>query len=440
MEMKEVKVGLIGLGTVGTGVAKILIEQKTLLLKKVGVPIVLKKIADRNLTRPRPVDLSGIELTTDASEVINDPDIDIVVELIGGYEPARTFILNAIKNGKHVITANKALLALYGEEIFDTATECNVDIGFEASVGGGIPLIRGIKEGLVANNILCFFGILNGTANYILTKMTNEGKPFKEVLKEAQQKGYAEADPTFDVEGIDTAHKLAILVGLCYGVPIDYKSIHIEGISQIEPVDIQFAQEFGYTIKLLAISHMTEQGIEARVHPTMIPSDHLLANVNGAYNALLVKGDAVGNVLFYGLGAGMMPTGSAVVSDIVDIARNIVKGANGRTPSMAFILGQRRPKSMVKIDEMDFRYYFRFYALDRPGVLSKISGILGRYNISLESVVQKGREVNGAVPIVMLTHEAREANVKQALKEIEGLEVVKDKPVFIRIEESLRIE
>ncbi len=438
--MEAVKIGLIGLGTVGTGVAKILIEQKKLLEKKVGKPLILKKIADRDLKRPRPVDLTGIELTTNAEEVIEDPEIDILIELIGGYEPAKTFILKAIKNGKQVVTANKALLALHGEEIFKAAAKHGVDVAFEASVGGGIPLIKGIKEGLVANNILHLFGILNGTANYILTKMTNEGMPFKIVLKEAQEKGYAEADPTFDVEGIDTAHKLAILVALAYGVPINFDAIYIEGISQIEPIDIEFAQEFGYKIKLLAISRSTEAGIEARVHPTMIPAEHLLANVNGAYNALLVKGDAVGNVLFYGLGAGMMPTGSAVVSDVVDLARNLIKGINQRTPALAFMLEKRGAKPILSMDELEFKYYFRFAAIDQPGVLSSIAGILGKYNISIESVVQKGRELNGAVPIVMLTHEAKEANVKQALKEIEGLDVVKGKPIFIRIEDSLRVE
>jgi len=438
--VRIVNIGLIGLGTVGTGVAKILTENQDVLFKKVGVPLVLKKIADRNPFRPRPVDLTGISLTTDAQEVINDPDIDIIVELIGGYEPAKTFILSAIQQKKHVVTANKALLALHGEEIFATAIKCNVDVGFEASVGGGIPLIRGIKEGLVANKILCLFGILNGTANYILTKMTDEGLSFKEVLKQAQAKGFAEADPTFDVEGIDTAHKLAILVALAYGTPIDFDKIYIEGITQIEPLDIQFAQEFGYRIKLLAISRYSGTGIEARVHPTMIPAEHLLANVGGAYNALLVRGDAVGNVLFYGQGAGMMPTGSAVVSDIVDVARNLIKGTSLRTPALAYIPQAREAKSILPMDELQFKYYFRFFALDRPGVLSKISGVLGRYEISIASVVQKGREINGAVPIVMLTHEAKEANVKQALKEIEALDVVKDKPLFIRIEDELKIE
>jgi len=434
-----INIGLIGLGTVGTGVVKILRKNRDLLLKKLNVPLILKKVAYKNLSRPRTVDLSGIEITN-AEEIINDPEINIVIELIGGYEPAKTYILTAIKKRKHVVTANKALLALYGEEIFKTAMEYGVDVAFEASVGGGIPLINGIKEGLVGNNILCMFGILNGTANYILTKMTKEGVAFKEALKEAQEKGFAEADPTFDIEGIDTAHKLTILLSLVYGIPINFEQIYIEGIGNIDPLDIQFAQEFGYRIKLLAVSRQTAKGIESRVHPTMIPIEHLLANVNGAYNALLVRGDAVGNILFYGLGAGMMPAGSAVVSDVVSLSRNLIKGITQRVPLLSYLPEKREKKPILSIDELICKYYFRFSAVDKPGVLSKISGILGNYDISIESVMQKGRKINGQVPIVMLTHEAKEANVKAALNEIEKIEVVKAKPVFIRIENDLRIE
>jgi len=434
-----INIGLIGLGTVGTGVVKILRKNRDLLLKKLNVPLILKKVAYKNLSRPRTVDLSGIEITN-AEEIINDPEINIVIELIGGYEPAKTYILTAIKKRKHVVTANKALLALYGEEIFKTAMEYGVDVAFEASVGGGIPLINGIKEGLVGNNILCMFGILNGTANYILTKMTKEGVAFKEALKEAQEKGFAEADPTFDIEGIDTAHKLTILLSLVYGIPINFEQIYIEGIGNIDSLDIQFAQEFGYRIKLLAVSRQTAKGIESRVHPTMIPIEHLLANVNGAYNALLVRGDAVGNILFYGLGAGMMPAGSAVVSDVVSLSRNLIKGITQRVPLLSYLPEKREKKPILSIDELICKYYFRFSAVDKPGVLSKISGILGNYDISIESVMQKGRKINGQVPIVMLTHEAKEANVKAALNEIEKIEVVKAKPVFIRIENDLRIE
>ena len=434
---RDIKIGLIGMGTVGTGVAKILLEKKGLLELKVGVPLILEQAADRHLDRPRPVDLSGVKLTENPEDVVNNPKIDILVELIGGYEPARTFILKAISKGKHIVTANKALLATFGEEIFSAAYEKGVDIAFEASVGGGIPLIKGIKEGLVANNIECMFGILNGTANYILTKMTDEGITFGVALRDAQRRGYAEADPRFDVEGVDTAHKLAILTALAYGTPINLDQIYVEGISYITPLDIQFARELGYRIKLLAISRLRGKGIETRVHPTMIPESHLLANVNGAYNALLIKGDSVGDVLFYGLGAGMMPAGSAVVSDIVDLSRNLIKGGVQRVPALAYMPSGRKKKSVIPIDNLESCYYFRFSALDQPGVLAKIAGILGGYKISIASVIQKGRKIRGSVPIVMLTHRAKEAYVRQALKEIDELEVVRGKTVSIRMEDNL---
>jgi len=335
--------------------------------------------------------------------VINDKEVDIVVELIGGYEPARSLLLKAIENGKHIVTANKALLAIHGDEIFSAASQKGVEVGFEASVGGGIPLIRSIKEGLVANRIEGLFGILNGTANYILTKMTDEGSPFSEVLKEAQALGYAEADPTFDVEGIDAAHKLTILLSIAYGVPIDFKAVYTEGISKVTPLDIRFIQEFGYRIKLLAISKDDGEAIEARVHPTLMPDDSMLANVNEAYNALYIKGDAVGNVMLYGPGAGMMPTGSAVVSDLVDVARNILRDAAGRVPSVGYQPSGIKQRRIKSIEELQTEYYFRFSAEDRPGVLSKVAGILGKHQISIKSVHQQGRDLAGAVPIVMIT-------------------------------------
>ncbi len=436
---RDIRIGLIGIGTVGTGVAKILLEKKRLLKLKVGIPLVLKQIADQDLNRRRPVNLSSVVVTSKAEDIINNPEIDIVVELIGGYEPAKTFILKAISKGKHVVTANKALLATYGEEIFAAAESAGVDVAFEASVGGGIPLIKSIKEGLVANNIECMFGILNGTANYILTKMTDGGTTFEAALKNAQQKGYAEADPKFDVEGVDTAHKLAILTTLAYGTFIDFDHIYIEGINHLTPLDIQFAKELGYCIKLLAISRLRKDGMEMRVHPTMIPETHLLASVNRAYNALLIRGDSVGNVLFYGLGAGMMPAGSAVVSDIVDLSRNLIKGGIQRVPALAYIPKGRQKRPIILIDNLECCYYFRFSALDQPGVLAKIAGILGKHKISIVSVIQKGRKVKGSVPIVMLTHKAKEAHVKQALKEIDKLEVVRGKTVFIRMEDSLDV-
>jgi len=433
--MDKICVGLLGFGTVGSGTAKILLENRDVIESRLGTPLELKWIADLDIETDRGVAVDKGVLTTDADTVIDDPDVDIVVELIGGYEPARGFILRAIQQGKHVVTANKALLASHGDEIFSAAEAKGVEIGFEASVGGGIPLIRSIKEGLVANRIQGLFGILNGTANYILTKMTDQGSPFADVLKEAQTLGYAELDPTFDVEGIDAAHKLTILLSIAYGVPIDFDAVYTEGISRITPLDIQFIKNFGYRIKLLAISKDDGEAIEARVHPTLIPENSLLANVNEAYNALYVHGDAVGNVMFYGPGAGMMPTGSAVVSDVVDVARNILHGSVGRVPSVGHQPGALKARRIKSIEELETQYYFRFSAEDSPGVLSKVAGILGEHQISIQSVHQQGRDQVGAVPIVMITHEAREAGVKRALFEIDHLDIVKDRTVLIRIED-----
>jgi len=433
--MKQIHIGLLGFGTVGSGMVKILLENREVIESRLGASLALKRIAVHDLERDRGVAVDASLLTTDAETVIDDPEVDIVVELIGGYEPAKSFILRAIENGKHVVTANKALLAVHGHEIFSAASQRGVEVGFEASVGGGIPLIRSIKEGLVANHIQSLFGILNGTANYILTKMTDQRIPFSEVLKEAQALGYAEADPTFDIEGIDTAHKLTILLAIAYGVPIDFKAVYTEGISKVTPLDIKFIKEFGYRIKLLAISKDDGGAVEARVHPTLIRDDSMLANVNEAYNALYMKGDAVGNVMLYGAGAGMMPTGSAVVSDLVDVARNILRGAVGRVPSVGYQPAGTKARRIKSIEELKTEYYFRFSAEDRPGVLSKISGILGKHQISIKSVHQKGRDLVGAVPIVTITHEAKEAAVRMALSEIDQLEVVKDKTVLIRIED-----
>ncbi|MBW2484614.1 MAG: homoserine dehydrogenase, partial [Deltaproteobacteria bacterium] len=327
--MQEIKIGLIGFGTVGSGLAQVLYEQQERLEKRTGARIRLSKIADIMVdSLPEHISRGGsVTLTKNVDEIINDPEISIVVELIGGIEPARSFILKAIDHGKHVVTANKALLSLHGKEIFEAAARKGVEVGFEASVGGGIPVIKSLKEGLVGNKILSIMGIMNGTANYILTQMTDHAIPFEEVLKDAQAKGFAEADPTYDIEGIDTAHKLVILMTIAYGTYIHLDQITTEGISRIQPIDIDFAREFGYRIKLLAISRNHGDHVEARVHPTMVPDEHLLANINGAFNAIHFKGDMVGNVVLYGLGAGMMPTGSAVVADVVDIARNILTDA-----------------------------------------------------------------------------------------------------------------
>jgi homoserine dehydrogenase len=427
---------LIGFGTVGCGVVTLLQEEKDLFEKRVGARLVLQKVADLDISTPRPVVPEPGCLTTDAGEVIANPEIDIVVELMGGYEPAHSFLVEAIRAKKHVVTANKALIATHGNDLFRIAEENGVDIGFEASVGGTIPIIKTIKESLVANRIESIFGIMNGTSNFILTKMTDDGESFAVVLKEAQRLGFAEADPTFDVEGIDASHKLAILVSLAYGKNVNLEEIYVEGITGITEQDIAFARELGYRIKLLGIAVDRGDAVEARVHPTMIPFSHLLANVNTNYNAFHIVGSASGPIFLYGQGAGMMPTASAVMSDIVDIARNIRKGTGCRVPARSV-----REKDMSEIrlrpfDEVRSNYYFRFTAVDRPGVLSKISGILGERNISISTVIQKGRTKEGAVPVVMTTYKARERDVREALQAIDRLDVVLDKTVLIRVEDD----
>ena len=433
--MKKIQVGIIGFGTVGSGLAEVLYSQQERMKKRTGISISLTKVADTGLTA-LPDHFSDVTLVRDAKELINDPDIDIVAELIGGIEPAKTFVMEAIKAGKHVVTANKALLSQEGHDIFSAAAEHGVEVGFEASVGGGIPVIKSLREGLVANKILSIMGIMNGTANYILTRMTDEGVPFEVVLKDAQEKGFAEADPTYDVEGIDTAHKLAILMCMAYGMNITHNEIATEGISQIEPLDIELAREFGCRIKLLAISRNHGDHVEARVHPTMVPENHLLASINGAYNAIHFTGDTVGNVLLYGLGAGMVPTGSAVAADVVDIARNINAGSVGRVPPLAYLPDQIQDRRITPMNELFGPYYFRFTVRDEPGVLAAISGILGQHDISIESVVQKVREQNSAVPLVMLTHTAKESSVAAALEEIKALDAVVAPIVKIRLLED----
>jgi homoserine dehydrogenase len=425
--MQTVTIGIIGFGTVGSGTAKIILDNNDLISERTGVHLAIKHIADLDTTTDRGITLAKGILIDDAGRLINDPGIDIVVELIGGTDPAKTFILEAIKNGKHVVTANKALLATDGSELFKAAQAQGVYLGFEASVAGGIPIIKVLREGLAANRILSVYGIINGTSNYILTKMTSEKVEFDAALKEAQQLGYAEADPTFDIEGIDSAHKLTLISSLVYGIPLSYEKIHCEGISKISTIDIDFAGELGYNIKLLAITKVANGEVEMRVHPTMIPKDFMLAKVDGVFNAIYVLGDAVGETLYYGRGAGDMPTGSAVVSDIIDIAAK--KGSEYRDPLSAY--GNLKLKD---IDDIDSMYYFRFTAIDKPGVLSKISGILGSYNISIASVIQKGRREGEAVPLVVLTHKCRERDVKKAIGEIDRLEIVANKTVFIRVE------
>ncbi|MDI6800630.1 MAG: homoserine dehydrogenase [Thermodesulfovibrionales bacterium] len=429
MEKNKINVGIIGFGTVGTGAAKILLENSGVIKKRTGIDFVLKRIADLDIKRDRGIKIPQGVLTTDANAILNDPEIDIIVELMGGIRPAKDFMLNAIKNKKHVVTANKALLATEGNEIFGEAEKNGVEVGFEASVAGGIPIIKVLREGLVANNIIAVYGIINGTSNYILTKMTDEKVEFSDALKEAQRLGYAEADPTFDIEGIDTAHKLTILSSLAYGIPLSYNEVYKEGITKITAQDIEFASELGYKIKLLAITKLSNGAIEMRVHPTMIPNEYLISKVDGVFNAVYVEGDTVGSTLYYGRGAGDMPTGSAVVADIVDIGKNIAAGTVQSGLRM-----QDSGLRIKKMEDIESMYYFRFSAMDEPGVLSKISGILGNYNISIASVIQKGRRLGGSVPLVVLTHTAKERDVLSAVKEIDNLHIVSDKTIFIRVE------
>ena len=432
--LSQINVGIIGFGTVGAGTVEVLLENREAIKNRVGAEIAVKRIADLDVKTDRNVSVAQDLLTTEAMDVINDPDIHIAVELIGGIDKAKEYILKAMAAGKHVITANKALLAEHGAEIYDAAKKHRVSLAFEASVGGGIPILRSLREGLAANRINSLMGILNGTSNYILTEMTQKGHPYGEVVQEAIDLGYAEDPPTLDVDGTDAAHKLAILVSIAYGSPVSFDHIYREGIDRLTPDDIRFAHEFGYCIKLLAIARRSEDRIEARVHPTMISLDHIMANVNGAYNAIYVEGDFVGPNLFYGLGAGRRPTGSAVVSDLIDLARRIRDGSDSRMPPLGHALPLQEGPTIRPIESLRSAYYFRCSALDHPGVLSKIAGILGEHQISIYSVIQKGRKVNGSVPIVMLTHEARESSVLKALSEMDGLDVLTDKTLMIRVE------
>ncbi|MBI9074371.1 MAG: homoserine dehydrogenase [Desulfatibacillum sp.] len=432
----SISVGLIGCGIVGTGVAKLLAQSRELVASRVGITINLAKVADINPDTVAALDLAPGVYTNDAMEIINDPSIPIVVELIGGQGIAKDFVLAALNQGKTVVTANKALVAAYRDEISAACEASGGDFLFEASVGGCMPVIKSLRESLVSNRVDSIFGILNGTCNYILTQITQEGIPFKEALAQAQELGFAEADPTLDIEGMDTVHKLALCVALAFGTRVNYKEIYVDGITRITPLDITIAAEFGYRVKLLAITKNHGDCVEARVHPTMIPFDNLLSSVGRNMNAVKIVGDAVGEMVLYGAGAGMMPTASAVVGDIVDAARNIKLGCHPRIPAFSYQPQAIRDLPLMPMDEVSTRYYVRFSALDRPGVLSKIAGVLARYSISIASVHQKGRHTEGPVPIVMLTHEAREADIQKALEEISGLDVIAEKPMLIRIEDQ----
>lgn len=424
---ETVNIGLIGFGTIGSGVVATLNQNLPLLESKVNKKVNLKRIVDLDITTDRGVEVEPWVLSTNVDDILEDAEIDIVIELVGGYQPALNFILRAMDNGKHVVTANKALLAKHWQEITESAQDNGVRVSFEASVGGGIPLLAPLNDGLAANNIETIYGIINGTANYILTKMAAEGLDFDTVLKEAQEMGYAEADPTFDIEGHDTAQKLIILCILGFGTYVEQEKFHVEGITRITPDDILFArEELESVIKLLAIAQIDNGELEIRVHPTLVPETHLLASVNDVYNAVYLVGDVVGPVLMYGAGAGMMPTASAVVADCIDIIQDMER-------PVSYGPKETRVEKIKDICEVQSKYYMRITALDQPGVLHSISGVLSDLDISIESVSQKKADEGEAVPIFMVTHHATEKNVQEALKLIDQMEFVKEETVLIRL-------
>ncbi len=429
-----VKIGLIGFGTVGSGVVKILHNNADIITRRVGRKVVLAKIADLDVTTDRGIAVPSEILTTDVNDILDDPQIDIVVELIGGHEPAKRFILQALSSKKGVVTANKALLADHGEEVFEAAFKAQADLGFEASVGGGIPIIRSLTEGLAGNRLTSITGIMNGTSNYILSRMTHEGRDFSDILKEATREGYAEADPSLDIDGVDAAHKLVIMVNLAYGTPVPMSAVYTEGISKISTVDIAFARELGFTIKLLGIAKFQEQVIEARVHPTLVPAESPIAQVNGVYNAIHLVGDAVGDIVLYGQGAGSLPTASAVVGDIIDLARNRMHGSFSRVPATSFQWESRQPLAIKPMAEIESRYYLRCMVKDEPRVLSTISGILGKHEISISSVLQKGRKKGQPVPLVIVTHRSSERGLQSALQDINALSIVSEPTTLLRME------
>lgn len=433
--MKPVKVGLLGLGTVGGGTATVLKRNAEEIARRAGRGIEIDFAATRNLELAKKVGLDHVRLTTDVFEVVNDPDIEIVVELIGGYSPAKELLMAAIENGKHVVTANKALIALHGNEIFAAAQKKGVMVAFEAAVAGGIPIIKAIREGLAGNQIEWLAGIINGTGNFILTEMRDKGRDFDDVLKEAQELGYAESDPTFDVEGIDAAHKLTILASLAFGIPLQFDKVYTEGITKITAEDVAYAGELGYRIKHLGVARRTVRGVEMRVHPTLIPYRRLIANVDGVMNAVLVQGDAVGPTLYYGAGAGDTPTASAVVADLVDVTRSLTADPNNRVPHLAFQPDALSDLWVMPIEEIETAYYLRLHADDRPGVLADITRILGDLEISIEAFLQKEpREGMDKAEIILLTNRVQEAAMIKALQQIEALQSVADKVTRIRVE------
>ncbi len=433
--MDAVKVGLLGLGTVGCGTVTVLARNGEEITRRAGRGIRIVQAAARDLDKPRICETTGIELTTDPFAVVNNPDIDIVVELIGGDGLARDLVMQAIDQGKHVVTANKALIAKHGNAIFAAAQEKGVMVAFEAAVAGGIPIIKAIREGLAGNRIEWLAGIINGTGNFILTEMRDKGRDFADVLKEAQELGYAEADPTFDVEGIDAAHKLTILASIAFGIPLQFEATYTEGISNITREDVAYAEELGYRIKHLGLTRRTDAGVELRVHPTLIPERRLIANVDGVMNAVLVMGDAVGPTLYYGAGAGAEPTASAVVADLVDVVRVLTSDPENRVPHLAFQADALSDLPILEMDQVETAYYLRMLAEDRPGVLAEVTRILGDAGISIEAIIQKEpRPGTDKVDIILLTHRVREASMNDAIAAIENLAAIHDKVVRIRME------
>jgi len=433
--MKPVKIGILGLGTVGCGTVNVLARNGQEIARRAGREIKIVQASARDLAKKRACSTDGIKLVQDPREIVRNPEIEVVVELIGGDDLARELVLEAIANGKHVVTANKALIAMHGNEIFAQAQKKGVMVAFEAAVAGGIPIIKSVREGLAGNRIEWLAGIINGTSNFILTEMRDKGADFADVLKEAQRLGYAEADPTFDVEGIDAAHKLTILAAIAFGIPLKFKQAYTEGITQITRMDVQYAEELGYRLKLLGIARRINGGVELRVHPTLIPHRRLIANVEGAMNAVLVKGDAVGPTMFYGAGAGAEPTASAVVADLVDVVRTLTVDPNHRVPHLAFQPDALTDTPILPIEEVETSYYLRLHALDRPGVLADVTRILADQQISIEAILQKEPHVGeDAVPVIILTQRVKEKNMNAAIARIEKLASIKRQVARIRLE------
>jgi homoserine dehydrogenase len=434
--LNPVKVGLLGLGTVGGGTLNVLTRNAAEIARRVGRGIRITHAAAKAYDADSLLGLDQVEVCDDAFAVVDNPEVQIIVELIGGYSPAKELVLKAIENGKHVVTANKALIAMHGNEIFEAAQRKGVTVAFEAAVAGGIPIIKAVREGLAANRIEWLAGIINGTGNFILTEMRDKGRDFDDVLKEAQALGYAEADPTFDVEGIDAAHKLAILGSIAFGIPLQFDKTYTEGITRIERQDVEYANQFGYRIKHLGIARKTDKGVELRVHPTLIPERRLIANVDGVMNAVLVQGDAVGPTLYYGAGAGAEPTASAVVADIVDIVRALTTDPENRVPHLAFQPGELADLPILPMEQVETAYYLRIQVEDKPGVVARIAGILGEAGISIEAIQQKEpAEGESLVPLVMLSHRVVEGQMNQAIAQIEALDSVSGQVMRIRVEQ-----